>query len=127
MAEEVRRVVLSYFVQTPNRFFPMEPHFYFPLFQFFPVSARVSLVRHLNLGRRGKIRDRQEALARVTHIRLLTAGEMRSLFPGGTLFRERFMGVTKSLVVYAGFSPAAEARPTPRNGNVSERGMSTGS
>jgi SAM-dependent methyltransferase len=50
MADEVRRVGKRYFVQTPNRYFPMEPHFLFPLFQFMPRAVRVSLVRFLHLS-----------------------------------------------------------------------------
>ena len=103
MAREVRRVGRSYFVQTPNRYFPMEPHFYFPFFHFLPLPTRAFLVRHLNLGQRGRIRDRQAAVQKVSHIRLLTAAELRGLFPGGHLYREKFMGLTKSFVVYAGF------------------------
>jgi hypothetical protein len=33
-------------------------------------------------------------------VRLLSASEMRALFPGARLWRERFLGWTKSLVAY---------------------------
>ena len=50
MANEVRRVGKCYFVQTPNRYFPLEPHFLFPFFQFLPVDVRVRLLQNINLG-----------------------------------------------------------------------------
>ena len=40
MATEVMRVGKKYFVQTPNLFFPIEPHFVFPLFQFMPINSK---------------------------------------------------------------------------------------
>jgi len=43
MAEEVMRVGKRYFVQTPNRYFPIEPHMLVPLFQFSPLPSRYSL------------------------------------------------------------------------------------
>jgi hypothetical protein len=103
MAEEVRRVGRRYFLQTPNRYFPIEPHFFFPLFQFLPLSVKVSLLMILPLTPRGRIRDREQAVRAVTEIRLLTRAELQELFPGATLKQERFLGLTKSFVVFDGF------------------------
>jgi hypothetical protein len=102
MAEEIRRVGLRYFVQTPNRFFPIEPHFLFPFFQFLPLRFQIFLVRHFDLGfyARGGIPDKQEAAETVSSIRLLTEKELKSHFPGGTIYKEKLFGLTKSFVVY---------------------------
>jgi hypothetical protein len=105
MADEIQRVGERYFVQTPNRFFPLEPHFLFPFFQFLPVRFRVFLVTHFNIGWRGKISDKQEALQAVKEIRLLTEKELKKLFPGAKIYREKFLGLTKSFIVYSGWKP----------------------
>jgi 2-polyprenyl-3-methyl-5-hydroxy-6-metoxy-1,4-benzoquinol methylase len=100
MAKEVLRVGRRYFLQTPNRFFPIEPHFVFPLFQFLPVFLRIWLVSHFDLGWHKKASDTQEAVALANSIRLLTRRELKELFPGGTVYREKFYGLTKSFIIY---------------------------
>src|SRR5262245_54640703 len=50
MASEVRRVGKRYFVQTPNKFFPIEPHFLFPGFQFLPITLRAGLLARRDVG-----------------------------------------------------------------------------
>lgn len=54
MAQEVQRVGRHHFVQTPNYFFPIEPHFLFVGFQWLPISTRVFLLSHFDLGWRKK-------------------------------------------------------------------------
>lgn len=101
MANEVMRVGRHYFVQTPNRFFPIEPHFLVPGFQFLPVDLRVALVRRMDLGWKGQIANAERARAAVLSLRLLSAREMGELFPMATLHRERVFGLTKSLIACA--------------------------
>ena len=103
MADEVRRVARAYFVQTPARSFPIEPHFHVPLFQFMPVALRVALVRRFALGWYPRLPEKGEAEELVRSIRLLTGPEMARLFPGATLHRERFLGLTKSFIAAGGF------------------------
>lgn len=100
MANEVRRVGRRYCIQTPNRHFPIEPHFVFPLFQFLPIPCRVWLVRHFRLGWYPRIRDRRQAEAVVNGIRLLSRAEFVRLFPEASLFEERFLGCVKSFVAF---------------------------
>lgn len=40
MAKEMMRVGKHCYLQTPNRYFPLEPHFLFPCFQFLPIRLR---------------------------------------------------------------------------------------
>jgi len=100
MAREVRRVGQRYFVQTPNYYFPIEPHALFPAFQFLPLGARAELLSRFELGHPGRIRDKAEARKWAEEIHLLKAAEMHRLFPDALLRRERVAGLTKSLMVY---------------------------
>ncbi|MBA3542727.1 MAG: class I SAM-dependent methyltransferase [Deltaproteobacteria bacterium] len=104
MASEVRRVGKRYFIQTPNRHFPIEPHFLVPGFQFLPLEVRVQLVMRFSLGWYARTPDRAAAHALATSIELLTGPELAALFPGATIHRERFAGLTKSLIAIGGFA-----------------------
>lgn len=103
LADEVRRVGRKYFVQTPNRFFPVEPHFVFPFFQFLPLRLKVFLLCNFKIGAwdwSREISDRRTAAERAGSIRLLTGKELKTLFPEGSVYREKFWGLTKSFIVY---------------------------
>jgi hypothetical protein len=101
MAAEVQRVGRRYFVQTPNRYFPIEPHFLFPGFQFLPIPARTELLRRFDLGWHRRTPDPEEARRTVSAIRLLTEREMRTLFPRAHLYSEKVFGLTKSFIAYS--------------------------
>jgi len=103
MAREVRRVGRRYFVQTPNLWFPLEPHFIFPGFQFLPLDWRVWLVQRRALGHIGRYPERGDAERVVRSIRLLAARDLHSLFPDATLHRERIFGITKSVMAVGGW------------------------
>lgn len=100
MADEVRRVGKAYFIQTPNFYFPMEPHFLMPGFQWLPMSLRVGLHKRLNMGNHEKEKDHLKATGLIEYTRLMTHKEMRLLFPDGNIYREKCLGLTKSLVAY---------------------------
>jgi hypothetical protein len=98
MANEVRRTGRAYFIQTPNFFFPVEPHFVSPIVHWLPVSFRVFLLRRMRLGWYQRRPDRQDAERLVREFRLLRARELRALFPEAVIRRERFAGLSKSLI-----------------------------
>lgn len=99
MATEIRRVAKRYFVQTPNRRFPIEPHFIFPCFQFLPFWVKVWLLSHVKLIGWGK-ESWGGAIETVNSIRLLSKKELMDLFPGATIAGEKYFGLVKSFMVY---------------------------
>ena len=112
MANEIRRVGKRYFLQTPNRYFPIEPHFLFPFFQFLPLWTKVWLVTNFRIGWSPKFTDKKEAADFVSSVKLLNKQQVLDLFPGSTLYEEKVFGLTKSFVVYDGWeitTPAAKA------------------
>ena len=102
MARELMRVADRVYVQTPNFFFPFEPHFLCPFFHWLPRGVRIWLVRHFSLGWYTRTPDKASAARLVDQIRLLRRSELRRLFPGASIIRERFLGLTKSFIVIRG-------------------------
>ncbi len=111
MANEIQRVGKRYFVQTPNKRFPLEPHFLFPWFQYLPVSVRSWMVNRFNVGWYRRIPDPDVARAEVESIQLLTRRKFSSLFPSARIHEEKIAGLTKSFVAIGGWdAPAIVAR-----------------
>jgi 2-polyprenyl-3-methyl-5-hydroxy-6-metoxy-1,4-benzoquinol methylase len=104
MAREIERVGKRYFVQTPNFYFPIEPHFVFPAFHWMPIVLRTWLVTHFSLGWYEKFDCSNRAKEEVESIRLLTESKLVRLFPDAQLHRENFFGMTKSFIVYHGWN-----------------------
>ncbi len=103
MASEVQRVGKSFWVQTPNFWFPMEPHFHIPGWQWLPLDVRVSIIRRRRCGWRGPCPDPAKARELVSEVRLLSGRELRSMFPKANLVAERFCGFVKSWIAIGGF------------------------
>ena len=100
MANEIQRVGKNYFIQTPNKYFPIEPHWVFPFFQFLPFGLQVFLTQHFNLGHITKTGDKEKAIEQVREVSLLSKKEFHSMFSGAKIFLEQFFGFTKSFIVY---------------------------
>jgi len=99
MAREVQRVGHYHFVQTPNRFFVIEPHYLLPWFQFMPKAVQLSVLTKTSLSRLKRM-SREDALAVLDEVRLLSEGEFRTLFPKSNIYYEKFLGMTKSFTAH---------------------------
>jgi hypothetical protein len=100
MAHEIRRVGRAYFVQTPNRFFPIEPHFLAPFWHYAPIGVRAYLLQRRRWGWVERVDDPVLAREAVESIRLLSSNSLRRMFPDARIDREMFGPLTKSLVAW---------------------------
>ena len=100
MANELIRVAKQYLLQTPNFYFPVEPHFLCPFFQFFPMWIKLFLIGRFRLGWYNKITDKEEAIKTINSIRLLKKKELKELFPDAIIVDNRLFGLTQSYVLY---------------------------
>lgn len=114
-AREIARVGKKYYVQTPNKWFVIEPHLMAPFIHWLPLSWRYKLVKRFTLwGMIAKPSDAEveDALA-TTH--LIGTRELLRLFPGASLEREHFLGMTKSIAVWGGESSSALPSSAPNS------------
>jgi hypothetical protein len=103
MASEIQRVGKAFWVQTPNFWFPMEPHFLVPAWHWLPFDLRVAILRRRRCGWTGPYSDLASAREAVKEILLLSGKQLRAMFPKAILHRERFCGLVKSWTVIGGF------------------------
>ncbi len=103
MAAEVRRIAKAYWVQTPNYWFPIEPHFLFLGWQYLPECVRIFLIKRRRIGWRGHLTEHEQAVNAVKEVRLMSRKELRKCFPDATLIPEKFCGMVKSWTACKGF------------------------
>jgi ubiquinone/menaquinone biosynthesis C-methylase UbiE len=97
-ADEVQRIGKKYYVQTPNKYFPVEPHYITPFIHFFPKSVQKKLLRYFSIW--GLItKPSKESIEKIVNeINLLGPKEMKKLFPDSKVIFERFLLMTKSII-----------------------------
>ena len=100
-AEAIRSIADMYWVQTPYRYFPIEPHYVAPGLQFLPLGMRQRYAHRWPLSHT-KPTSRPEALDQVLWVELIDKTQMRHYFPDAYLRSERFLGLTKSMIAIRG-------------------------
>lgn len=98
MAHAVRRVAPAYFIQTPSFWFPIEPHARLPFIHWVPEQIRYRIVQRTRFGRWKNAKTVDQAMAVIESAKLLDYKQFAWLFSDASIERERFMGVTKSLI-----------------------------
>jgi len=97
-ASEARRVGRGYFVQTPSRWFPIEPHLLTPLVHYLPPLWQRRLLRRCTVWGIMTKPAPAEVDRFLAETQLLTCSQMTRLFCSGVIIKERVLGVTKSFI-----------------------------
>ncbi|MGW0504237.1 methyltransferase domain-containing protein [Micromonospora sp. NPDC003241] len=96
-AEAVHTLAERHWVQTPYRYFPIEPHWIAPGMQFLPVRLRTAVARRWPLGHKAT-HTHDAAIHQVLWTELLDRSQMRHYFPQSRILVERVGGLPKSLI-----------------------------
>lgn len=96
-AENILRAGPHCWIQTPYRYFILEPHFVFPGFQFFPLTIQSRIAKRWPLAVPYAYPE-LEPIGYCLEHDLLSKTELRLLFPMADILHERVGGFTKSLI-----------------------------
>ncbi|QDZ27478.1 methyltransferase domain-containing protein [Noviherbaspirillum sp. UKPF54] len=98
-AHEAMRCGRKLYLQTPNKWFPVEPHLMTAFIQWLPFKMSRRLLRYFSLwGLVAKPSQKQiDEFLRTT--RLLSRSELKQIFPTAQIKEEKFLGMTKSFIV----------------------------
>src|SRR5690349_6066901 len=86
-ADAVHKLAGQHWVQTPYRYFPIEPHWLFPGFQFLPLNVRAELSRRWPLVHTPS-QSWEDGLRAAMSVELLSRTGMTFYFPDSTLRTE---------------------------------------
>ena len=98
-ANEIMRVAKSWFVTTPNAWFPFEPHMRLPFITWLPQSWQHKIGYRMGYHH---LRKRYCSGADRTDICLLSRRKLRKLFPTSNVIRNGVPGFTPTFVAYGG-------------------------
>ena len=102
MARHVRRLAPRYFVQTPNFWFPIEPHVREPFFHWLPEQVRCHILMSFDIGFAPHRQTVDHAMRDVQSMTLLDRLQFAALFPDAQMHTERVLGLPKSLMAIRG-------------------------
>lgn len=113
-AAEMVRLSERIWCQTPNKWFPIEPHYLAPMLHWLPERwQKYWMFRWFSIwGLTTRPTRRQfEKFRQQQDIRLMTRGELDEIFPNCQIITECFLGWPKSFIVIKQSQSAAKASP----------------
>ncbi len=87
-AREASRVAPAYFHQSPNFWFPWEPHFGVPFFHWLAEPVKLWLALHRSLAWTKRAANIDAGMATVEYASLLTRAMMAHLFSDGRIIKK---------------------------------------
>ena len=98
-AKETTRVAPRYFHQTPNFWFPWEPHMSMAFYHWMPAPVQLWIARNYRLGwSKTRAETVTDGMWAVEHASMLNRAMFDSLFPKAEIIVEHFVGLPKSFV-----------------------------
>lgn len=108
-AAEAKRIARSYLIQTPNFFFPIEPHARTPILHWLPDPIAYRVVMARKCGFYQKASTISQAMRTIQDARMLGPAQFRALFSDANVhYHERFLGLTKSLIAIRHSTPLSD-------------------
>ncbi len=98
-AAEAMRCGQKLYLQTPNKWFPVEPHLMTVFIQWLPFKIARRLLRYFSVWGLIARPSQKQIDDFLLSTRLLTRSEMQQLFPDAEIREEKFLGLTKSFIV----------------------------
>ncbi len=96
-AANVAALAPRHWIQTPYRYFPVEPHWVAPMMQYLPLALRARMGLHWPLVHTPHA-DLASAVDAQLQVELLDITAMRHYFPDSTMVYDRFVGLVKSVI-----------------------------
>ena len=107
LAMAIRELAPYHWVQTPYRYFPVEPHWLFPGMQFLPVAAKTKIELRWPFTHT-RSTSVEEARSSVLWTELIGITELRHYLPESEILHERMAGLIKSIIAVKAEPPLSE-------------------
>jgi ubiquinone/menaquinone biosynthesis C-methylase UbiE len=98
-ALEAIRCSRTLYLQTPNKWFPIEPHLITAFIHWLPFKISRRLIRYFSVWGLVAKPSQQQIDNFLLSTRLLSRNELKKIFPNAQISEETFLGLTKSFVV----------------------------